>query len=434
MKKLEDFGLTLKTDIINFSNDGCSNMKKVGKLILPTLQQLCLVHGIQLAIVAVLYDSKDVSEDDEEDTDEDENQDESDESDDEDDDDLDDIGIVDVIDDEGAPLKDENIEELIKKIRKIVNKYCGRSSNNNFLFQNAVKDHQMKKDPTKTPLGSQLARDCKTRWSSMAMMIECIRKAKIPLKRVLKDSTLFLSDEEFDTIDRILDVLLPIKDVVECLSREDADLMTAEIALNELFKTLGEMKDSELAQNMLAELKIRIKARWKPLLAGLLKYLHNPNCFKNPEKDLDAIFKMPSKAKLEELAIDLLVRHYEENVDSVEENEVEIAQPVQEMTFKEKLKAKLSAYSAPSTSKANEITTLQKSIKKEMELFQVTNVRSSNLEKLYTILQNVAPTSVSSERAFSNSSDFVPKKRSCLGDESLDDLCFLKAVFKKNPI
>ena len=137
------------------------------------------------------------------------------------------------------------------------------------------------------------------------MMIESVRKAKIPLKRVLKDSTLFLSDEEFDTIDRILNVLLPIKDVVECLSREDADLMTAEVALNELFKTLGEMEDSELAQNMLAELKIRIKARWKPLLAGLLKYLHNPNHFKNPEKDLDAIFKMPSKAKLEELAIDL---------------------------------------------------------------------------------------------------------------------------------
>ena len=35
------------------------------------------------------------------------------------------------------------------------------------------------------------------------------------------------------------------------------------------------------------------------------------------------------------------------------------------------------------------------------------------------ILQNISPTSVASERAFSNSNDFVTKKRSNLSDKTI---------------
>ena len=45
----------------------------------------------------------------------------------------------------------------------------------------------------------------------------------------------------------------------------------------------------------------------------------------------------------------------------------------------------------------------QATVKKEMNLFQSTNERSKNLNLLYMILQNISPTSVASERAFSNS-------------------------------
>ena len=49
-------------------------------------------------------------------------------------------------------------------------------------------------------------------------------------------------------------------------------------------------------------------------------------------------------------------------------------------------------------------------------------------EKLYIILKNIAPTSVSSEQAFSVGGSIVPNRRSRLSDESIDDLCFEKAI------
>ena len=72
----------------------------------------------------------------------------------------------------------------------------------------------------------------------------------------------------------------------------------------------------------------------------------------------------------------------------------------------------------------------QATVKKEMNLFQSTNERSKNLNLLYMILQNINLTSVASERAFSNSNDFVTKKRSNLSDKTIDNLCFLKGIFK----
>ena len=37
-----------------------------------------------------------------------------------------------------------------------------------------------------------------------------------------------------------------------------------------------------------------------------------------------------------------------------------------------------------------------------------------------------------SERVFDNSNDFVTKKRPCLSDKTIDNLCFLKGIFKEN--
>ena len=42
--KLKDFELDLQSDIIAITTDGCSMMKKVGRL-LPTIHQLCYAHG-----------------------------------------------------------------------------------------------------------------------------------------------------------------------------------------------------------------------------------------------------------------------------------------------------------------------------------------------------------------------------------------------------
>ena len=53
-RKLEAFGLNLHTDIVGICTDGASVMCKVGKLI-DVQHQLCLAHGIHLAVHDVLY-------------------------------------------------------------------------------------------------------------------------------------------------------------------------------------------------------------------------------------------------------------------------------------------------------------------------------------------------------------------------------------------
>ena len=53
-KKLRDFGIDFRTDIGPITTDGCSMMKKLRRLI-PSLQQLCYTHGLQLVIQDIFY-------------------------------------------------------------------------------------------------------------------------------------------------------------------------------------------------------------------------------------------------------------------------------------------------------------------------------------------------------------------------------------------
>ena len=73
----------------------------------------------------------------------------------------------------------------------------------------------------------------------------------------------------------------------------------------------------------------------------------------------------------------------------------------------------------------------QEIVKKRNERLKSINERGKNLNMLKMILQNISPTSVAlaSERAFSNSNDFVTKKRSHISDKPIDNLCFLKGTY-----
>ena len=52
--KLTSFDLSLVKDIVSIFTDGASVMTEVGKLI-EAEQQLCYAHGIELAVIDVLY-------------------------------------------------------------------------------------------------------------------------------------------------------------------------------------------------------------------------------------------------------------------------------------------------------------------------------------------------------------------------------------------
>ena len=96
------------------------------------------------------------------------------------------------------------------------------------------------------------------------------------LKQFLQYDALSMSDSEWEVMEEIAHVLGPCKVTVEALCREDADLLTAEVVLKKLFKTLRSF-DTVLANELCDALVVEIEKRWLPDVAGLLKYLNNPD-------------------------------------------------------------------------------------------------------------------------------------------------------------
>ena len=125
-------------------------------------------------------------------------------------------------------------------------------------------------------MGSKLKRDCRIKWGSLVTSIKSALDIKPVLKEFLKYSTFALNDEEWDLLDEIYSVLMPVKDVVDVICRADADLLQAEIVFIELFDVL-ESIGTPLSRKMLANLKTELEKRWQTDLVGLLKYLNDPS-------------------------------------------------------------------------------------------------------------------------------------------------------------
>ena len=144
---------------------------------------------------------------------------------------------------------------------------------------------------------------------------------------------------------------------------------------------------------------------------------------------------MPTREKLEQTACEFLFELYG---DVFEETETEVCetdvsgsstQNNTELSFKDRIKKKIVEANVQKT--FQEVPT-RKSLQAEMSNFEITGQRGPNLEKLFKILKNIAPTSVASEQAFSIAGSFTPSRRSLLSDQSLDDLIFEKSYFNNN--
>ena len=176
VKRQESFGVNYKTDTIAGTLDGCTTNIKVGKE-LKKLLQLCLAHGFQLGIVKTVYkplkkkqlDTDDMasqSESDEEEEGEDsgdeviesdggssdseddisESGDEIDESSDEDEENIagNETGLYDEAPEDVFPLNG-SYGKVIQKMRKVINRYAGRSTPRSDALQAAIKEWQKQK-------------------------------------------------------------------------------------------------------------------------------------------------------------------------------------------------------------------------------------------------------------------------------------------------
>ncbi|KAL0895021.1 hypothetical protein ABMA27_013490 [Loxostege sticticalis] len=437
-KKLQDFEIELNLDVIAATTDGAAVMKKVGRL-LSAHHQLCFAHGLQLAVLEVLYNKRHEQQEEEMQAEVLGNRPDN-ESDNESEDDNDEQGNFSVEEEIQAEELLPQYRELIQKVRKIVKVFSSKSPVKNDLLQQYIKAEFGKE--------LQLILDCRTRWSSLASMLSrfnevkhCISKALIDLK--LTSSSFSFTDEEYMTLTHIEQALEPVKLAVNVLCREDATLITAETTLRFMINKLN-LQNTRLSQELVVSLSRRIKERRTSITAVLL-YLENPK--KYLEKDSrsasveDNPFFYPSKATLRtemKCLIERLMSDVQPETENQQDDDSEDDMPLSTLpshTLEEELERSLRTEWVAESRAAVRVPTRDNStdliLKREMTLFECGGNRGKYLEAVYTYVKSIPPTSVEAERAFSAAGYLCNKIRSNLKDETLDTLSFLRKYFQK---
>ncbi len=345
-ERLKTFGVSIDQHIVSQMTDGCNTMKKVGR-ISSCEQQLCFAHGVQLAVLDVLYqkkktkpktakpiDEQSENNDSDESNDDEENDDDGDEQEfisDEDDIDEDDLFSfaenVNEIDGSFVLAADvsvmrelpENLKNSVNKVRQIVKKFKNSPVKNDVL-QSYITD-EFKSE-------SQLKLDCKTRWSSLLDMCDRFCVLEKPIRKALVDvgDGLNIEEEELSIVLEIVDALKPVKAAVEALCRRDASLLTADAILSFAMNQL-QQQNTGLSVALFDALEKRISER-RTHLSGVLKYLHTgstSNLNNSDEADSSvssevlSIFNIPSKKTVESVIVQMLTRLDSEQQERDEE-------------------------------------------------------------------------------------------------------------------
>ena len=168
-----------------------------------------------------------------------------------------------------VPVFNLEIENLLKKVRKVM-KIFRKSPVKNEALQKYVLLEQNKE--------LSLVLDCKIRWSSMNEMVERFIYLKKCISKALLDLSIehSISTTEFSFLNELKCALEPIKLAVKALCRKDATLLSAEGVFQFLFVELEKRKLS-LAEDLLCAVKNRVQQRRQHEVVNLLRYLQNPN-------------------------------------------------------------------------------------------------------------------------------------------------------------
>jgi hypothetical protein len=446
-EKLMCYNISLQNDIVSIATDGTSMMTKIGKLS-PTHQQLCFAHGVQLAVVDVLYSKKKVSEPSEpqhgndrgsyeEDGSEfvnyDSGSEESELS-------EDDAGFEVSATTGNVEVGHIELMPIISKVRSIV-KMFRRSPLKNDLFQKHVLADFAKE--------LKLVLDSKTRWTSLLEMVERFVQLKNCVQNSLRDleSKIRMEETEWQAIEDLVRTLQPVKATVQALCRRDSDLFTADLALQYTLDKLKE-QNTTISREMGDALGRRILQR-RTEVSGLVKYLYKG------EIDKDKTFGTPKSVEIINLIKSFVERLQSSNpetnpaasqalhqaAESSEQSEAEVQvcisshSKAKRRKNKNETEAELDTYLKDALSTAHiensdPKTGLSSTIKKEMNLFQGGGSRGRNLQLVFEYLKTIPPTSVGSERAFSSAGYLCNKIRSSLNDDTLDSLCLLRSHFQ----
>lgn len=404
---LASFKIDLESDIIGSTSDGAKVMIKFGREC-PVIFQLCLSHGIHLGICDTLYRSKTCDEIDDIIVSYQNNHELDSDDDNFEDNDLEILTYNDETDcQEQIFYNNIDVNDNIKIVRKIVKFFRYSTIRNSVLQEKITKKigHEF-----------QLILDVKTRWNSMANMVEIFLKLKEFVEEALADlnATNLLNNINFKLLTELSEALKPIRLTIETLGRKDATLFSADLTINFMKNKLKE-SNTQISSALLNNISKRVDERINLNLMNLLKCLKDTN-------------NVPSKQAIN-LAENIMRRIFKDNESLVvngSDSNVQVNEPEHQKEFT--MEEELSEILKSGNEEPMEKTDFDK-LKQEFVLYKNTGKRTENLQKLFNALCSIKPTSTDCERAFSVSNNFCTKIRSKLSDKSLNSLIFLKFYF-----
>ena len=276
------------------TTDGASVMKSMA-LKKNIINQLCQLHGLNLAITDVLYKHKNyvamnstpLDRFDEEDN-------------------------AENIEQEFIPIPEmhENFSQTIRKVRDTMKQFkYGKKRDD---LQKLV----LAENSTEIPAEI----DCTTRWNSLLPMLGKFKKLRkyIQLYLIQHDEMFDFDAMDFELIDDIINVLTPVEVAINTISSNDCNLMMADIAMTTCLSSLGLLGESNLAQNVKAALIARYNER-RGEFSDVLWYLEGMEGLTSSSANL--FYRRPAESTIINLANKLEVSR----VSQVNLNPMEIA-------------------------------------------------------------------------------------------------------------
>ena len=429
-ERMEAFGIDVKRDIICATTDQASVMVLWGKLN-PFEHIFCIVHGGHLAVTDVLYPKKkkavEVIDY------------ESDESDDDDDDDgneSDTEGATTFTREEQNPDEATNLtpelETPVANIRKMSRMFRKSFTKNSVLqgFVRAAHDGRELK----------LILDVKTRWSSLKKMIQRFLLLQVEVEMAvlaLKKDWPF-DEDILEQLTGLCEALQLIEEAMSRLSRKDMCLVGADAIYGHTINALGRL-ETPIANDLRNSLFNRLDGRRIPVLSQLANFLHNHDYV---SQRMDVFDHEINKRQIKELANHLYSRLFAEP----DGEETQMVVPVesedefftdsngdtvsdQSLSNGEKMDLLLNKISKGRSQQNTATQTTQSQFENELSKYERTGEMSPSIEKLANAIKNISVSSVEAERIFSITGSYITKIRSSLGDQTVDDLVFLKKFY-----
>lgn len=336
------------------TTDGASVMKSMA-VKKNIINQLCQLHGINLAITDVLYKQKQYADPDEK--------------------------LVRFDDEIGAeefqqemiciPEMQENLTGTIGKVRNLMKQF----------MYGKKRDDLQKIVLSENSCEITAEIDCKTRWNSILPML---KKFKLLNKYfqiyALKNDENFGFDEtDNKLVDDLINVLSPVESAILEISKEDCNLMMADIAMTTCISSLG---DSKLSKNIKTALISRYNER-RATFSDILWYLEG----------MEKLLPTTS------------------NIFYVKPSDQEIDSLARKLDISTMIKVTMDPLEIARNPKAAKVDT-------------------SEYAELINFLKTIKPSSISSERAFSVCSRIVIPIRGSMSDTHFSNILFLNENFR----